>query len=267
MKNKTIKRLIPIFLLFIFACGHSLSENNTYGIIKPSDYLSGRFKAQNFLHKKGIVSKKNIFVELNAFGIKTDGRKHYLRLDTAINLKRMLAAFKKDHPTIKIWIQSATRSFYSQKWIWEAKFNGKRLVDGKNLKKTIKNHRLRALKILNYSSMPGTSRHHWGTDFDINRLNNSYYKKGKGKIIFKWLKAHGSTYGFGQPYTAGRKLGYLEERWHWSYLPLSKIFLKDWVELFKKNPKLLVIPGSYAGSTASANLASLYVTSISPSCK
>ena len=33
--------------------------------------------------------------------------------------------------------------------------------------------------------MPSTSRHHWGTDLDLNNLNNSYFTSGKGKKIYK----------------------------------------------------------------------------------
>ncbi|NJK84501.1 MAG: M15 family metallopeptidase [Saprospiraceae bacterium] len=46
---------------------------------------------------------------------------------------------------------------------------------------TTPNPQERALKILKYSSMPGTSRHHWGTDIDLNSFSNSYFEQGEGK--------------------------------------------------------------------------------------
>jgi len=178
----------------------------------------------------------------------------------------MIKAFNKDYPKIRIYVTSSTRSFYSQKYIWEAKWTGKRRVDGKKLNKTMKNKRERALKILNFSSMPGTSRHHWGTDFDINSLENSYYEKGKGKIIYSWLKKNGSKFGFGQPYTKERSKGYNEERWHWSYLPISKKFLKDW-NIHVKYGNKYFNKKSFKGASISGNLASIYVNSIDLSCK
>jgi LAS superfamily LD-carboxypeptidase LdcB len=75
--------------------------------------------------------------------------------------------------------------------------------------------------------MPGTSRHHWGTDIDLNSLESSYFKSGEGLKVYQWLAGHGFEYGFCQPYTsksAGRT-GYEEEKWHWSYLSLSREFL------------------------------------------
>ncbi|MBK8672515.1 MAG: D-alanyl-D-alanine carboxypeptidase family protein [Bacteroidetes bacterium] len=29
--------------------------------------------------------------------------------------------------------------------------------------------------------MPGSSRHHWGTEVDINALSNAYFSTGEGK--------------------------------------------------------------------------------------
>ena len=75
--------------------------------------------------------------------------------------------------------------------------------------------------------MPSTSRHHWGTDLDINSLSNSYFTEGKGKKEYNWLQKNASKFGFYQVYTSkenGRK-GYNEEKWHWTYLPLSSKYL------------------------------------------
>ena len=77
--------------------------------------------------------------------------------------------------------------------------------------------------------MPGSSRHHWGTDIDLNDLNNpSFEAGGKYQKVYEWLSAHAHEYGFCQPYTAGRAHGYQEEKWHWSFSPLSKPFLEEY---------------------------------------
>ncbi|MCP4452814.1 MAG: M15 family metallopeptidase, partial [Planctomycetes bacterium] len=69
---------------------------------------------------------------------------------------------------ISLVIVSATRNFEDQKRIWEGKWTGQRLVNDRNLAQTVLDPAQRARVILKYSSMPGTSRHHWGTDIDIN---------------------------------------------------------------------------------------------------
>lgn len=148
----------------------------------------------------------------------------YLRKDAYASFQRMFTAAQKDG--VRLIIKSATRPFNSQKTIWEGKWTGKRLVEGgQNLAKTTPDPKQRALKILEYSSMPGTSRHHWGTDIDLNNFTNAYFAKGKGLKEYEWLVAHAADYGFCQPYTAKgvqRPNGYNEEKWHWSYLPVAK---------------------------------------------
>ncbi len=115
--------------------------------------------------------------------------------------------------------------------------------------------------------MPGTSRHHWGTDFDLNNLTNSYFSRGEGKVIYAWLKKNAGKYGFCQPYTAGREEGYNEERWHWSYIPLARIFLREWNSLYEKKKGLFTGEGSFLGSGSSSRFAPVYVNSINRKCK
>lgn len=232
-----------------------ISKETGIQTIPVFNYITGRFDP----------SKNSNFINLKKSGIPCSGEL-YLRKETAEALKLMLSEFKKDHPEIKITVQSATRNFYSQKTIWEEKWNGKRKVSGTPDINKISDPLVRSLKILEYSSMPGTSRHHWGTDFDINTLNNKYYEKGEGKIIYQWLSMNAYRFGFAQPYTEGRAEGYKEEKWHWSYVPLSKKFLKEWNEIYQQDPSLF-INKIFSGSEISGKLASVYVNSINPECK
>ena len=82
--------------------------------------------------------------------------------------------------------------------------------------------------------MPGTSRHHWGTDIDLNDLNNPTFEKGgTEEKTYLWLEKNAHTFGFCQPYTpkgAARPNGYNEEKWHWSYLPLSQKYLAQYLK-------------------------------------
>lgn len=152
-----------------------------------------------------------------------DNNERYLRKDAYEAFKQMHDAALNDG--VKLTIISATRNFESQKGIWEAKWTGARLVDDQDISKTISDPKQRALKILEYSSMPGSSRHHWGTDVDLNDLNDAHFQSGEGKKTYEWLRKHASEYGFCQPYSPkgpDRPEGYNEEKWHWSYMPVSK---------------------------------------------
>lgn len=142
--------------------------------------------------------------------------------------KKMFQEAKKDG--ISLIIRSATRNFDYQKGIWERKWTGKTpLSDGTNCT-DIADTKARALKILRYSSMPGTSRHHWGTDIDLNAFNNDYFKSGKGKKEYEWLLNNAARFGYYRPYddkAESHRSGYEEERWHWSYLPKSKTYTQS----------------------------------------
>lgn len=158
----------------------------------------------------------------------------FLRKEVVEAFLNMKNAAKVDGVSLEII--SATRNFQAQKGIWEAKWNGNRLVEGENLSVSIENPIQRALKILRYSAMPGTSRHHWGTDIDINKLTNSYFLSGKGKEEYEWLVENAGKFGFYQVYSAKdehRTHGYEEEKWHWSYIPSSEIILKHYLDKVK----------------------------------
>ena len=178
-------------------------------------------------------------------------------------------AFKKMHAKakaegIELRILSATRNFDTQKSIWEAKWLGSRKIEnGKDASKVYPDPVQRALKILEYSSMPGTSRHHWGTDIDINNLNNSYFKSGKGLKEYQWLQHNAASFGFCQPYTAGRPAGYLEERWHWSYLPLAQK-LTDQAKIRLKNEAIAGFKG--AQTAKQIEVVKHYVLGINQDC-
>lgn len=186
----------------------------------PVKYLLGQFepsKDENFARIEGAyTAKSNI----------------YLRKETYDAFKEMHAAAKADG--VNLQIVSATRNFNYQKGIWERKWTGVTKVGGQNLAQTIDDPVQRAEKILRYSSMPGTSRHHWGTDLDLNNLNNEWFDSGQGKKIYQWLTRHASEYGFCQTYTPigeMRPHGYQEEKWHWSYTPLASQYLEDYQTL------------------------------------
>ncbi len=130
---------------------------------------------------------------------------------------------------VELKIISAFRTFNHQKRIWDNKWEGRQVLSGNIHATSIPDPLERALEILRFSAMPGTSRHHWGTDIDINSLNNTYFTSGRGLREFQWLQENAGKYGFCQPYTRKgdtRNAGYEEEKWHWSYMPVASIYLQ-----------------------------------------
>ena len=146
--------------------------------------------------------------------------------------EKMVVAASKDG--IKIEVVSAFRSFQRQKQIFEGKFKwfteeGLSPVDA-------------IQKIIEYSTIPGTSRHHWGTDIDLIDANaprpdsvlQARHFHGEGPFCkFKeWMDKHAESFGFYEVYTdqAGRK-GFKYEPWHFSYAAVSIDLLKSYLKL------------------------------------
>ena len=170
----------------------------------------------------------------------------YLRKEVYEAFLKMSQAAALD--SILLTIISATRTFEYQKELWENKWTGIVTVDGKKLQLHIKDPVERAQKILEYSAPPGFSRHHWGTDFDLNSTEPEYFETNEGNQVYQWLKQHAKKFGFCQTYTGfddTRPRGFHEEKWHWSYLPVSEIIWKAQIRNFK-NTKLYRFKGTSA---------------------
>ncbi len=187
--------------------------------------------------------------------------------------KEAYNAFVKMHTAaakdgINLTIKSATRNFNYQKGIWERKWSGKTLLEGKEHAPTVyKDPTDRAKAILRYSSMPGTSRHHWGTDIDFNAFTNAYFESGQGLEEFKWLEKHAAEYGYCRPYTkkgTDRNSGYNEEKWHWSYRPIADLC----TDFAKENLNNEMITGFNGSESASKiDIVENYILGISSNCK
>jgi LAS superfamily LD-carboxypeptidase LdcB len=165
----------------------------------------------------------------------------------------MHEAAKKDNVDLKI--VSGVRSFDRQKEIWEGKWE--------QFSTTV-NKKDRALKILEFNAMPMTSRHHWGTDIDINSVvPNDWKTGGKYENVYNWLKTNAKKFNFVQTYTdktQTNRTGYMEERWHWSYMPVAQKYLK----LYNENIKSSDIKG-FSGDDQVINIPIIkeYVNGIS----
>ena len=219
---------ILIFLIVLTACKQKPKNDlGSQNILTNLDTVATQAKNLEVIEEvKTLYNFDKDFI-LGKFNYKTDStfikvepfhsaKTLYLKKEAYTSFIKMFNQAKKDG--IALQIVSGTRNFYEQKAIWERKWE-----KYKNLQPLD-----RALKILEYSSMPSTSRHHWGTDVDLNNLNNSYFESGNGLKEYEWLVTHASNYGFYQVYTTkdSGRAGYNLEKWHWSYLPLSSTYLQ-----------------------------------------
>nr|WP_321226634.1 M15 family metallopeptidase [uncultured Psychroserpens sp.] len=146
-------------------------------------------------------------------------------------IKMSKEALKSD---IKIKVVSSYRNFAHQNRIWERKYK-QNINNGLSAQESIK-------KIIEYSTIPGTSRHHWATDIDLidgnvaqpSSVLNPKHFDGTGCFSkFKtWMDTHANTFGFYLVYTneTNRK-GFKYEPWHYSYKPLSKGYLQAYQKL------------------------------------
>lgn len=145
----------------------------------------------------------------------------YIRKEFFKAFLKMAQHAKKD--SVRLIIVSGVRTFDQQKELWNKKWMQTLVTERDELKI--------ASKILRYTAMPMTSRHHWGTEIDINMVEKRYYRSPEGVKVHNWLKANASEYSFHQVYTSksenGRK-GYETEEWHWSYMPLAKQYLEQY---------------------------------------
>ncbi|MBL0691617.1 MAG: M15 family metallopeptidase [SAR324 cluster bacterium] len=147
-------------------------------------------------------------------------------------LKMQMAA-KKDGVCLKII--SGHRDFNHQNKLWAAKY--KKFVAPK-LNDLIEN-------ILQYTALPGTSRHHWGTEIDLvdgdlnlddPLLTKNYINGGPFYQMYDWLLDRAEQFNFYMTYPDDKKrTGFMFEPWHFSYQPLSKKCLdcflsQNWVD-------------------------------------
>lgn len=242
------KSIVCFLSVFLFSCN---SENESISLAKAvqsqelktfdnhdklvetapnsDSTITKAVKPKNFEKiEKNILLGKFDYKKDSNFSIvssKYSSKTIYLRKEVLQKFDQMYDAALKDG--IKLVIISGTRSFNHQKYIWDRKW-------AKNI---LKMDSISAVKeIMKYSSMPSTSRHHWGTDIDLNSLENSYFEKGEGKKIFDWLVANAFKYGFHMTYDnqeETKRTGYKMEKWHWSYMPISKQFLIQFNEYVK----------------------------------
>lgn len=132
---------------------------------------------------------------------------------------------------------SSFRDFNRQLGIWNAKYRGERELrgaDGGLLDARSLNDEDRVQAILHWSALPGASRHHWGTDFDVidaravppgyrpRLVTEEFAAGGVFSRLNDWLTEHAADYGFFRPYATWRG-GVQPEPWHLSHAQVAGI--------------------------------------------
>ncbi|WHI52056.1 M15 family metallopeptidase [Microbulbifer sp. MLAF003] len=135
-------------------------------------------------------------------------------------------------------IASGFRSFERQRTIWNGKAQGLRPVldsEGVALEISGLPPRELVMAILRWSALPGASRHHWGTDFDmidaaalpegydVQLTPQEVADNGIFGPFHLWLDeriASAQSYGLFRPFATDQ--GVAPERWHLSYAPRAK---------------------------------------------
>jgi LAS superfamily LD-carboxypeptidase LdcB len=130
---------------------------------------------------------------------------------------------------------SGFRDFWRQLAIWNDKYSGVRaLLDARSvpLDAAGLDPAQRVAAIMNWSALPGASRHHWGSDFDVidrsalepgtrvELLSADYGPGGRYERLADWLAVHAEKYGFFRPYDQDRG-GVRPEPWHLSFAPVA----------------------------------------------
>jgi LAS superfamily LD-carboxypeptidase LdcB len=159
--------------------------------------------------------------------------------DVAAPLTAMRAAARAEG--LEIGVASSFRDFERQVGIWNAKFRGDRkLYDREGV--LLAHSSLDAVAlidaILAWSALPGASRHHWGTDFDVvdaaivasgyrpELLPHEFAPGGVFARLDAWIGVNAARFGFFRPYRTDRG-GVQPEAWHLSFAPVASAALGE----------------------------------------
>ena len=203
LKNKNIYIIISLLLLFILN-SNALNAQQTYS-------------------KKALTGRGDLELVGNTIKLQPEVFRQFKKMQKE--------ALKSG---IKIQIVSGYRSYQRQLYIWNNKYN-KFALEGFTPKEIFQ-------KIINYTTIPGTSRHHWGTEMDIIDakvkmplkllVETNYAKNGVYNPLKKWMDANSEKFGFFLVYdnSINRK-GFKYEPWHYSYKKRAKPMFKQFLKL------------------------------------
>lgn len=171
---------------------------------------------------------------LNDTHLVSIGNEHFLHHSIVEAFYTMQNAAKT--AGVDMQVCSSFRSFDKQLSIWNRKWSGElplytlqnTLVFAHDLSAQEKIH-----AIMLWSALPGASRHHWGTDFDVydkqsvERLQHDftlipkeYEGEGPCAELSKWINQYAKSFGFYLPYSKYIG-GVAKEPWHISNIEIA----------------------------------------------
>lgn len=168
------------------------------------------------------------------------GQKFRCHHEALVPLAKLIRQSESDGVPIRV--VSSHRTFEHQVAIWNRKFNEPVALnrrDGSQVDSQELSPSQRVLAILEYSALPGTSRHHWGTDFDVFEASaidqgyevelteSEFSNNGPCSYLDQWLDENLEQFEFYRPYSDDQG-GVACEPWHISYRPLATQALKEY---------------------------------------
>ncbi|GLR70217.1 M15 family metallopeptidase [Agaribacter marinus] len=169
---------------------------------------------------------------------------HQLMPEVAEKFAQMQASAALDGHDLQIC--SSFRSFDRQLSIWNRKWQGElplNTLNGTQLNANELSDENKIHAIMLWSALPGASRHHWGTDFDVydkskvdlytaetqgsfELIPEEYEGNGPCAQLSLWLLENAKRFGFYFPYASYRG-GVAKEPWHLSYRPIAENIIAD----------------------------------------
>ncbi|MDG3088826.1 M15 family metallopeptidase [Vibrio hannami] len=196
--------------------------------------------------------------------------------EVADNLKALVES--ADKAGFQLLVASGFRDYSRQQLIWNRKYSGDLPILDKNsrpLLTDILSDEEKALSILRWSALPGASRHHWGTDFDVyagNELPQDTklmlepweYQSGHQSRFYLWLKNNLESHGFFFPYAKDMG-GVSPEPWHISH---SEVSGRCMIDLSPRQLELALMKAPILGLEAvRSNLDTIFVNYIVNICQ
>ncbi|QPG04622.1 M15 family metallopeptidase [Salinimonas marina] len=168
------------------------------------------------------------------------GSDHQLHLQVLPDFNAMQQAACADG--VNVDLVSTYRSFEKQLSIWNRKWHGQLPIldlHGQPTAIDTLTDEQKMHAILTWSALPGTSRHHWGTDLDVydrqavhergmrfNLVDAEYRAGGPCAGLAAWLSEHAEDFGFFRPYLEYRG-GVACELWHLSHRITARAYEKS----------------------------------------
>ena len=167
------------------------------------------------------------------------GANHRLHPEVVSDFFAMQNAAAQDG--LDLQLVSSYRDFARQAVIFSRKWRGEAPILDENsqpLQHDSLSDEGKLHAILMWSALPGGSRHHWGTDFDVydktavarytgkfNLVESEYQINGPCYALTCWLEANMASFGFFRPFNKSNG-GVAAEPWHLSHRKTAAQFEK-----------------------------------------